>query len=455
MYKVLIRPLEINDAKVSWKWRNNPKIWELTGSKPSKEITYDIEKEWIKKVINDENAKRFAILVDDKYIGNVQLTNIKDKDSAEYHIFIGDVDYWNKGIAKLASLQLIRFAKEVLGLKKIFLYVKPEHTAAIKLYKSCNFIIVSDEIKMELDLENSTLPMVSVFVMVYNHERFITDAIDSFLMQKCNFDFEIVIGEDCSIDNSKKLLLDYQNKFPGKFKLLLHKNNIGAQNNQNEVFKNCTGKYIAMCEGDDYWTDPNKLQKQVDFLEQNPLFSLVGHQAILKNEIKLHKKDFVIGTFEKDIFEYSDIVKKNIRIPTASIVFRNKIVFPEWFLKVYGGDRALIFLASKLGKIKIMDFKGSVYRIQSSGMEQRYKKDKTLLPIRNIQEQKIYLEVVEKENKQYYCKSIAWNYFYLSIVYLKSLKLYISLKCFLSSVYYKNLHFLYSIICLPKKVNIF
>lgn len=159
MYKVLIRPLEIADAEVSWRWRNNPEIWKFTGSKPSREITYQIERDWIEKIIKDDTTKRFAILVDDVYVGNIQLTDIVQNKFAEYHIFIGDTNYWNKGIARLASLQLIQYARNVLKLKKLVLHVNPNHVNAIKLYHQLNFVIISDEIKMELDLEKSIEPL--------------------------------------------------------------------------------------------------------------------------------------------------------------------------------------------------------------------------------------------------------------------------------------------------------
>ena len=125
MYKVIIRTLEIADAEISWRWRNNPEIWKLTGSRPLAEITFEIESNWIEKVVNDETSKRFAILVDDVYVGNIQLTNIIKSEVAEYHIFIGDTNYWNKGIARLASLQIIRYSKNVLKLNKLVLQVNP------------------------------------------------------------------------------------------------------------------------------------------------------------------------------------------------------------------------------------------------------------------------------------------------------------------------------------------
>ncbi len=103
-------------------------------------------------------------------------------------------------------------------------------------------------------------------------------------MQKCDFDFDIVVGEDCSTDNTRTILLEYQKKYPSKFRLLLHEKNIGAMNNQMETLSACKGKYIALCEGDDYWTDPLKLQKQVDFLESHEDYNGVFHKvSLLRN----------------------------------------------------------------------------------------------------------------------------------------------------------------------------
>lgn len=106
---------------------------------------------------------------------------------------------------------------------------------------------------------------VTIISLTYNHEKYIAQALESILMQKVNFTYEIVVGEDCSKDRTREILIQYAEKHPDKFHLLLHEKNIGAAKNQNKVFENCKGKYIAMLEGDDYWTDPYKLQKQVDF----------------------------------------------------------------------------------------------------------------------------------------------------------------------------------------------
>ncbi|MCF6185625.1 MAG: glycosyltransferase, partial [Bacteroidales bacterium] len=117
---------------------------------------------------------------------------------------------------------------------------------------------------------------VSILMLTYNHEKFIAQAIESVLMQKVSFNYELIIGDDCSQDNTQKIIREYQKKHPDIIKPVLRTKNIGANNNFVDIFKKATGKYIALLEGDDYWTDPNKLQKQVDFLEANPEYGIVS-----------------------------------------------------------------------------------------------------------------------------------------------------------------------------------
>ena len=152
MYKILIRPLEEKDSEISWRWRNEEEVWKYTGSRPNISITPKIEREWIKKVLTDPFSKRFAITVDNIYVGNVQITNITEID-AEYHIFIGDKNYWGKGVAYSATLQIIRYAKNVLQLESIYLFVNPNHQKAIELYEKCGFTKVSDLVKMVLNIK--------------------------------------------------------------------------------------------------------------------------------------------------------------------------------------------------------------------------------------------------------------------------------------------------------------
>lgn len=121
------------------------------------------------------------------------------------------------------------------------------------------------------------IPIVSIFCATYNHEKFIANAIEGFLMQKTNFDFEIIICEDKSTDNTAKIVRYYEQKFPERIKVFYHKENLYSKKIDffvTEFLPHARGRYLALCEGDDHWTDSLKLQKQVDFLEENPSYSL-------------------------------------------------------------------------------------------------------------------------------------------------------------------------------------
>jgi diamine N-acetyltransferase len=139
-YDIYIRPLREEDAAISYNWRNDSEVWKYTGKRPDRLITLEIEEEWIKEKIRNKNEKRYAICLtlNDKYIGNVQLTNIS-KDTAEFHIFIGDKDYWNKGIGQKATKRMIELGFKELSLKEIFLEVDVNNIPAIKAYERAGF----------------------------------------------------------------------------------------------------------------------------------------------------------------------------------------------------------------------------------------------------------------------------------------------------------------------------
>lgn len=371
MYNIYIRPLEKKDALISYKWRNDSEVWKYTGSKPDKEITWEVEDEWIDKVIKDNSNKRFAIIVDDVYIGNIQLTNIKG-DSAVYHIFIGDRDYWGKGISKQATFLILNYAKRNLNLSNVILEVKKDNIAAFKSYLKSGFKLIGEKedwYQMNYNC-NEILPItVSVFVMVYNHENFLKQCLDGILYQRTNFNIEIVVGEDCSTDSSREILLEYQLKYPGKFNLILHKENVGANKNQEIVLNNCIGKYIAMCEGDDYWTDPLKLQKQVDFLEENEEYTICFHDVqVLENGVLKNDKNIdgrYLSIINKSDINYKDLLIHGNFIQTCSVLFRNLENYNDLDLIMKFssvGDYVLHIHNAKFGKIKKLDFYGAVYR---------------------------------------------------------------------------------------------
>ena len=150
---IFLRDLEIKDALTSRHWRNDPEIWKYTASRPNCYITEEIETEWIKGVLADKTRKTLAICLkeDSRYVGNVQVTNIKD-DEAVFHLFIGDKTVWGKGIGSAATLKMVEFAKNNLKLKKLTLWVNLENIAAKKAYLKAGFVPVDDKGNMEVIL---------------------------------------------------------------------------------------------------------------------------------------------------------------------------------------------------------------------------------------------------------------------------------------------------------------
>lgn len=235
-------------------------------------------------------------------------------------------------------------------------------------------------------------------------------------MQQTQFDYEIIIHDDASTDGTSDIIREYVAKHPGIIFPLIQEENqyskLGGGMLVRFNYPRCRGKYIALCEGDDYWTDPLKLQRQVDFLESHPDFSLCGHQAV-----KIDEKGNELGDaflVKKDVLDFDDVAVRFRPIPTSSLMFRNNLVFPEWYYRVYGGDRACLFLNAQKGKIKILDFRGSVYRIHEGGVEQRFKRSKFALPLRSIHEDSVYFQINSRlKHKMALAKRIIKSHLYV------------------------------------------
>jgi glycosyltransferase involved in cell wall biosynthesis len=188
--------------------------------------------------------------------------------------------------------------------------------------------------------------MVSIFCITYNHSKFIAKALDGFLMQQCNFNTEIIIGDDCSTDGTAEIIDDYVVRYPGRITRLKAPKNIGATQNVIRVALETKGKYVATCDGDDYWTDPYKLQKQVDFLENNPEYVMCCHYT---REINFDDTEVFYMNFNPVPLKYSFsdlIINKQVETCTATIVYRNiepikNLYRNDWFLKCHACDKFL------------------------------------------------------------------------------------------------------------------
>jgi glycosyltransferase involved in cell wall biosynthesis len=204
---------------------------------------------------------------------------------------------------------------------------------------------------------------VSVAIITYNHERFIEQAIESVLAQKVNFSYEIVIGDDCSTDATRAVIVDLQERYPERILAVLREQNIGAMRNFAETIGACKGQYLAFLEGDDYWLSPDKLQRQVDFLDSHPDRALCCHRVKTLNET---------GSAEFDIFPpraagpytIEDLLKENFMM-TCSTVLRRELIgpIPHWFFKMKLGDWPLFAMVARNRKIELMDEVMAAYRV--------------------------------------------------------------------------------------------
>ena len=209
-------------------------------------------------------------------------------------------------------------------------------------------------------------PLVSVAVITYNHGKFIGECLDGILMQKTTFDFEIVVAEDCSTDDTRKVIRAYEQKYPNIIRGIYQDKNVGGVRNAYEYcYPSLRGKYIALCEGDDFWTDPEKLQKQVDFLEQHPDYVLSFHRV---NSVDVHG-NLIQAQPVSDEKRYRQAQMFHVFVPTLSMVFRK--VFdevPSEMFRVKSCDTFLCGLLATYGKAVDMGFIGASYRSHPGGV---------------------------------------------------------------------------------------
>jgi glycosyltransferase involved in cell wall biosynthesis len=207
--------------------------------------------------------------------------------------------------------------------------------------------------------------VVSVCVTAYNHGKYIAQALDSILMQEVDFKYEIVVGEDCSTDNTREILLSYKERFPDKLKLLLHEKNLGAKKNVIATLDNCSGKYIAMLDGDDYWIDPEKLRIQIALMEEHPECHMSFHPAESRIENARTGRVVARRAKENKIFTASEVILGGGGFsPTASTIFHREVIenLPEFFEETPVGDYYMQILGAVHGGALYIDRVMSVYR---------------------------------------------------------------------------------------------
>lgn len=218
-----------------------------------------------------------------------------------------------------------------------------------------------------------TKPKVSVAMITYGHENYIEEAINGVLMQECDFEVELIIVNDYSPDNTHKTILEILKNHPNSswIKYIKHNENLGMLPNFIFALNKCQGRYIAICEGDDYWTDPYKLQKQVYFLESHPSYIIHSGKAQVLKGNNLVKESY--STLESKTYDIKGFYTVN-RVYTCTVMFRNisrstlefeNKLFGDWILYI-----SLLF--SKPGNLAYVSNEVyAVYRVHSGGAMQK------------------------------------------------------------------------------------
>ena len=218
-------------------------------------------------------------------------------------------------------------------------------------------------------------PTVTVWCLTYNQKEFIKDALDGFVMQKTSFPFEVIVHDDASTDGTTDIVNDFAHKFPNIIKPMIETENQWQKGGLKHIIsimneKHLRGKYIAFCEGDDFWTDPLKLQRQVDFLESHPDYSMCFHSAKKKYETNAMAWIDCENIQDKD-YDATDVFV-NWTIPTASVLCRKEAMDFYANLKhselIQNYDIFIILSCAMVGKLRGMHEQMSVYRIQSEGL---------------------------------------------------------------------------------------
>lgn len=257
--------------------------------------------------------------------------------------------------------------------------------------------------------ESKVTPLLSVCLITYNHVNYIKEAIDGVLMQKVNFSWEFIIADDCSTDGTREVLIEYKQKHPHLIRLILQEKNVGPAKNWFDLINAPTGKYVAYFEGDDFWTDPYKLQKQVDHLEEHS--NIVGcfSDTYVVNETGNILHDAIPEVYKREIpiDEVGDFW-----MPTVSVCLRTKsfaeLINYDVFINVVNGDMFIYYLMAQRGNFAYVQTIPSHYRQHSNGIWtrvsiiERYK--------RNIETDYKIFDSLRPANRKYIIPRFRANY---------------------------------------------
>lgn len=289
-------------------------------------------------------------------------------------------------------------------------------------------------------------PLVAIHCITYNHEPYIREALEGFVMQKTNFPFVAIVHDDASTDRTAEIMREYAEKYPDIIKPIYETENQYSKRDgslgriMNAAIDATGAKYVAVCEGDDYWTDPLKLQKQVDFLESHPDYSMCATNSFILNENKTLYKSTNFVENSKDISLEEIILRGGSFIETATILIRSYFLknIPYQNKNFHVGDFPLKIYMAYMGKVCILNDITTVYRINSNGswtarhrkliettkgVKEYVNKDIYILKTMDILTEKKYSKVFNKRIVQFS------HYFYYKVSALCELKLFLTYPC--------------------------
>lgn len=257
-------------------------------------------------------------------------------------------------------------------------------------------------------------------MVTYNHERFVGRAIESVLEQQVDFPIEIVIGEDCSRDRTREVVLGYRDRHPGLIRVLERESNVGAAINVVETLNACRGEYIALLDGDDYWISANKLRRQVELMDSRADLSMCfnPYRSISEeNEGRLGPVDsYPQGN--KPLYRLADLADW-IRIHPSSVLLRRKYLrpFPDWYYDVFHGDWAMYVFWAEHGDIGCIPEVMSIYRIHSGGILQSMRGNRIAALKSNLRMLEQFIEYLGPNRSRPFRDATYRRYYDLAHVY--------------------------------------
>ncbi|CAM1355379.1 glycosyltransferase family 2 protein [Tenacibaculum halocynthiae] len=246
---------------------------------------------------------------------------------------------------------------------------------------------------------------VSVCIIAYNHEGFIAECIESIVSQKADFDFEVIIGEDKSTDNTLLICKEYQEKYPEMIRVIERESNVGMLANWFDTIKEAKTEYLALCEGDDYWIDKYKLQKSFEILKNNPKYSIVTSNVVeLSNNSDFKKYDWRWDK-KRNVFKFEDYLYQ-LFFHTSTVMFK-KVSLPDFLYnkELIQADIPLFLLILLKGDLYHLNEFTSVYRRHEGGITNSVQNKNDLKKIKSI---KVICENINRYSDYKYSK-----YFYL------------------------------------------